>query len=137
MRTTRDERRRVLAMLADAGPRGEPHALLLARGATREALSATIRHGHAIEVKTVVCDRGKTVAVSHLKVTRAGRQALFVPEERHRHDLPSEARTGDVDPASSAVVKVAARSRTRAELRSQLGVLAMTAPQRPTKLWKR
>ena len=90
MRTTRDERRRVLAMLADAGPRGEPHALLLARGATREALSATIRH--AIAVKTVVRDRGKTVAVSHLKITRAGRQALFVPEDRHRHDLPSEAK---------------------------------------------
>jgi hypothetical protein len=94
-------------MLADAGPRGEPHALLLARGATREALSATIRRGHAIAVKTVVRDRGKTVTVSHLKITRAGRPALFVPEERHRHDLLSEARTGDVDPASSAVVNVA------------------------------
>jgi hypothetical protein len=95
-------------MLADAGTRGEPHALLLARGATREALSATIRHGHAIAVKTVVRDRGKTVTVSHLKITRAGRQALFVPKERHRHNLLSEARTGDVDPASSAVAKVTA-----------------------------
>jgi hypothetical protein len=84
MRTTRDERRRIIAMLADAGPRGEPHALLLARGATREMLSATIRHGHAIAVKTVVRDRGKTITVSRLKITRAGRQALFVPQEWHR-----------------------------------------------------
>jgi hypothetical protein len=76
MRTTNYEYRRVLAMLADAGPRGEQHALLLARDATREALSATIRNGHAVAVRSVVEVRGRTVPVSHLKITDAGRQAL-------------------------------------------------------------
>jgi hypothetical protein len=76
----RDERRRVLAMLADAGPRGEPDASLLARGATREVLSATIRDGHAVAVKTAVHDRSKTVPVSHVKITRAGKQALLRPK---------------------------------------------------------
>jgi hypothetical protein len=77
MRTTNYEYRRVLAMLADAGPRGEQHALLLARGATREVLSATIRNGHAVAVRSAVEVRGRTVPVSHVKITDAGRQALL------------------------------------------------------------
>jgi hypothetical protein len=77
LRLMRDERCRVLDMLADAGPHGEPHALLLAHGVTREALSATIRDGHAIAVKTVVRDRGKTVTISYVKITQTGRRTLL------------------------------------------------------------
>jgi TolB-like protein len=72
------ERHRALAMLADAGWRGQPHALLLANGFTRELLSAMVRDGLVIAVNTVVRTGGKTVPVTHMRITAAGRKALLV-----------------------------------------------------------
>jgi hypothetical protein len=37
------ERRRALTMIADAGPRGQPHALLLANGFSRQLPAAMVR----------------------------------------------------------------------------------------------
>jgi hypothetical protein len=48
------ERRRALAMLADAGQRGPPHALLLANGFSRQLLTAMVRDRQAVAATIVV-----------------------------------------------------------------------------------
>jgi len=68
------ERRRALTMIADAGPRGQPHALLLANGFSRQLLAAMVRDGLAIPATIVVRSGGKT----HMKITAAGRKALLI-----------------------------------------------------------
>jgi hypothetical protein len=40
-------------------------------------LSATIRAGYAVVVTTVIRVRGRTISISHVKITDAGRQALW------------------------------------------------------------
>jgi hypothetical protein len=72
------ERRRALAMIADAGPRGQPHALLLANGFSRQLLAAMVRDRQAVAVTIVVRSGGKTVPVTHMKITAAGRKALLI-----------------------------------------------------------
>jgi hypothetical protein len=69
--------RRVLTMLADSHS-GKLHSALLANGVTRKMLSATIRAGYAVAVTTVIRAGGKTISISHVKITDAGRQALLV-----------------------------------------------------------
>ena len=78
----RDERRRVLAMLANAEPRGQPYSVLLANGVNREVLNAIIRDGHADAVTNIVTAGRKTVPVSHVRITDAGRQALSLIGQR-------------------------------------------------------
>jgi hypothetical protein len=41
-------------------------------------LSATIRAGYAVAVKTTIRAGGKTIPISHVKITDAGRQALLL-----------------------------------------------------------
>ena len=75
-RPLRDGQRRVLTMLADSHS-GALHSELLANGVTRTMLSATIRAGYAVVVTTVIRVRGRTISISHVKITDAGRQALW------------------------------------------------------------
>jgi hypothetical protein len=72
------ERRRALAMIADAGPRGQPHALLLANGFSRQLLAAMVRDRQVVPATIVVRSGGKTVPVTHMKITAAGRKALLI-----------------------------------------------------------
>jgi hypothetical protein len=69
--------RRVLTMLADSDS-GQLHSALLANGVTRSMLSATIRAGYAVAVTTAIEAGGKTIPMSHVKITGAGRQALLL-----------------------------------------------------------
>jgi hypothetical protein len=71
------ERRRVLAMLADAEPHGQTYAVLLAYGVTRGLLSAIVRDGQAVAVHTVVRTGGKIIPISYLRITSEGRKALY------------------------------------------------------------
>jgi hypothetical protein len=71
------ERRRALAMIADAGPRGQPHALLLANGFSRQLLAAMVRDRQVVPATIVVRSGGKTVPVTHMKITAAGRKAIY------------------------------------------------------------
>jgi hypothetical protein len=72
------ERRRALTMIADAGPRGQPHALLLANGFSRQLLAAMVRDRQVAPATIVVRSGGKTVPVTHMKITAAGRKALLI-----------------------------------------------------------
>jgi hypothetical protein len=45
---------------------------------TGKMLSATIRAGYAVAVTTVIRVRGRTIPISHVRITDAGRQALLV-----------------------------------------------------------
>jgi hypothetical protein len=72
------ERRRALTIIADAGPRGQPHTLLLANGFSRQLLAAMVRDGLAVPATIVVRSGGKTVPVTHMKITAAGRKALLI-----------------------------------------------------------
>jgi hypothetical protein len=72
------ERRRALTTIADAGPRGQPHALLLANGFSRQLLAAMVRDRQAVAVTIVVRSGGKTVPMTHMKITAAGRKALLI-----------------------------------------------------------
>jgi hypothetical protein len=76
-RPLRGELRRILTALADSHS-GELHSALLANGVTRSMLSATIGAGYAVAVKTVIRAGGKTIPISHVKITDAGRQALLL-----------------------------------------------------------
>jgi hypothetical protein len=69
--------RRVLTMLADSHS-GALHSELLANGVTRKMLSATIRAGYAVAVTTAIRVRGRTIPISKVRITDAGRQALLV-----------------------------------------------------------
>jgi hypothetical protein len=71
------ERRRALTIIADAGPRGQPHALLLANGFSRQLLAAMVRDRQVVPATIVVRSGGKVVPVTHMKITDAGRKALL------------------------------------------------------------
>jgi hypothetical protein len=72
------ERRRALTMIADAGPRGQPHALLLANGFSRQLLAALVRDRQVVPATIVVRTGSKAVLVTHMKITAAGRKALLI-----------------------------------------------------------
>jgi len=85
-RPLRGGQRRVLTMLADSHS-GALHSELLANGVTRKMLSATIRAGYAVAVTTVIRVRGRTIPISNVRITDAGRQALVWPKSDTTADL--------------------------------------------------
>jgi hypothetical protein len=64
-------------MLADSHS-GALHSELLADGVARKMLSATIRY--AIAATTVIRVRGRTIPISNVRITDAGRQELVWPK---------------------------------------------------------
>jgi hypothetical protein len=76
-----DERRRALAMLANAGPRGNTEAIMAVHF-TVELLAGLARQGWAsVDVETVRAGRSP-VGVVRMKITEAGRQALTTGSPR-------------------------------------------------------
>jgi len=69
------ERRRALEMLA-ADRQGTSEALMLAHGLTRRMLTGLVRAGVAMQYRLPVRAGGRTVVVTHMMITAAGRCAL-------------------------------------------------------------
>jgi hypothetical protein len=75
--TVTTEQRRALGMLADAGPRGVPEALLVdVHTFDIEALAGLVRPGFASVVPVSTGAGSKAVTVVRMRIMDAGRQAL-------------------------------------------------------------
>jgi hypothetical protein len=68
--------RRLLAMLDGAGPRGCPEAMILANGFDIEWVTDVVRAGLATVATQTVRAGDRTLGISNMKITDAGRRAL-------------------------------------------------------------
>jgi hypothetical protein len=70
------DQRRMLDMLNEAGPRGCPQALLLAKGFDIELLTGLVRAGLATVATETVRAGDRTLGISKVRITDTGRRAL-------------------------------------------------------------
>jgi hypothetical protein len=74
--TLSEHQRRILELLNEAGPRGYPQALMLARGFDIELLTSLVRDGFATVATETVGAGRRALEVANVRITDAGRQAL-------------------------------------------------------------
>ena len=74
--TLSEHQRRILELLNEAGPRGYPQALMLARGFDIELLTSLVRDGFATVATETVRAGRRALGVANVRITDAGRQAL-------------------------------------------------------------
>jgi hypothetical protein len=68
--------RRALAVLAGAGPRGCPEAVMMAHGFAIETLAALVRGGLARAAQDAVPAGGPPIEATRISITDVGRRAL-------------------------------------------------------------
>jgi hypothetical protein len=71
-----DQRRRALAMLANAGQNGAKRSLLIANRFAVPMINALVDEGLAIQTYERVQVGGKFIDLTKVRITEAGRQAL-------------------------------------------------------------
>ena len=67
-----DERRRALALLAVAGPLGQPEALMIEHGFTPVLLTALIQDRLALDICAWIRAGSKIIPITDIRITDAG-----------------------------------------------------------------
>jgi hypothetical protein len=83
------EQRRALALLAKSGLDGASQTLLMAHGFCVSMIVGLVNHEFAMLTREKVWAGSRLVDVSKMRITAAGRKALF-SEARHSHSAASQ-----------------------------------------------